>query len=105
MMIMVVNKEDSEMRSKRKEYKETSAILDNWVIIYYPDSGVVSLSGDIYGDTRNRFGDGTRIYTTRLVDLEDPEKLEEGSTVNTLNSTYLLGHHAKIEDYKINDNK
>lgn len=45
------------------------------------------LYGRVYDDQRNRFNDGDFIHTSLVTD----DTFSEGSVVNTLYSTYLLG--------------
>lgn len=47
------------------------------------------LWGNIFGDSKQRFRDGTRIHTSYIVTPSDEWK--EGAVVKTRNSTYLLG--------------
>lgn len=66
---------------------ETDGVLENW--FYDRDYGVVW--GLIYGDSKGRFADGSFIHTSSL---KPTGKLEEGATITTRNSSYLLGKKA-----------
>lgn len=57
---------------------DITGTLQNWA-----KSGKV-FYGEIYGDTKGRFPDGTPIRTSRVEDID-------GDTVYTLNSIYKLG--------------
>lgn len=55
--------------------------IDGTIKNAYLDGRVVV--GDIFGDSKNRFSDGTRIRTSRIVELKD-------DIVHTLNSVYKI---------------
>lgn len=62
-----------------------SGILEMW----WYDLNLNRIVGTIYGDSKGRFKDGTRIHTSTLAPTSMP--LDEGALVTTRNSTYLLG--------------
>lgn len=66
-----------------------TAKLNNWEMVpTYLDSKFI-IWGDIEGDAKGRFLDGTRIHTSWL---KDPRKdFKEGDIVRTEYSSYLLG--------------
>ena len=48
--------------------------------------------GDIYGDKKGRFRDGTRIHTSGISHKSFPTtELKQGTTILTRNSIYQLG--------------
>lgn len=60
--------------------------LENWEY----DSQYRMLLGHIFGDTKNRFPDGRRIFTSEVI--ISPKNLpEQGRIIETKNSFYLLG--------------
>ena len=63
--------------------------IENWVYDEY--RGIII--GDLYDDINNRWEDGQKISTSRLLpmSLQAHSSPKEGGVVNTLNSTYLLG--------------
>lgn len=66
--------------------KRITGTLENWA--EFPVGSM--LYGDIYGDVRHRWPDGTAIRTS-LIDWVDLSTLKEGDIVQTRNSTYKLG--------------
>ena len=72
--------------------------LENWYVGNYwdgyqaPELIENQLSGEIYGDEKNRFEDGVRIRTSRLIELDIKNKIAQ-----TLNTKYTLGKPS--EDY------
>ena len=62
---------------------ELTATIENWNIV----RGTVV--GEIYGDTKGRFKDGTPIRTSSIVEITPDKK------VITRNSTYKLGKKAE----------
>lgn len=50
------------------------------------------LIGNIYGDTKGRFADGTEVRTSRIAGTTPV--LKQGDLVQTANSLYLLGDAA-----------
>lgn len=60
-----------------------TATIENWHIVW----GTVV--GEIYGDTKGRFKDGTPIRTSTIVTITPDEE------VITRNSTYKLGKKAE----------
>jgi len=60
--------------------------LENWA---WDDVHPV-IWGFIYDDERGRFRDGTWIHTS-LINKKKFKELKAGDTVETLNSSYLLG--------------
>jgi len=47
------------------------------------------LWGTLYGDSKGRWKDGTRIHTSDI--MTPKEEWKEGVVIQTRNSTYLLG--------------
>lgn len=75
--------------------KELTGKLNNWSP-QYNWIGELILWGDLEGDSKGRWIDGTRIHTSPL---SDPRKdLCEGMTVETKYSLYLLGKPLPQED-------
>lgn len=66
-----------------------TAVLNNW---YYHEVPNV-FSGEISGDTKNRFDDGTFVYTSPVKSI-DTAKPQEDTLVTTRNSVYRLGKPA-----------
>ena len=62
-----------------------TGILENWMVTPYNPGKV---SGDLYGDSRSRFADGTFVTTSAL---KPDQVLKQGSVIQTANSSYLLG--------------
>jgi len=62
------------------------AQLENWVVL----KGV--LWGEIMGDTRGRFPDGTLVRTSKVEG--DPYEFKVGDEIKTKNTTYKLGNKA-----------
>lgn len=60
--------------------------LEKWSI----DDHYPMIWGQIYGDNRKRWPDGTMIHTSAIPNLSKLSLLP-GDLVDTLNSTYLLG--------------
>ncbi len=83
--------------------------LENWSIIgdcrlvyQVPECQGKQLNGEIYNDESDRFKDGERIVTTRIIDLD-----LIGSVAKTRNTKYILGkmsdEYAGWLDMKINN--
>lgn len=68
--------------------------MENWTLVQigvdYFRHPVYRLSGDIYGDVKGQFPDGTNVLTSNV-------RLVEGGIVYTKNSIYHLGAEAKLE--------
>lgn len=79
---------------------EYNGVLQDWTVDGYGRSVVW---GDIYGDTKGRFPEGTWIHTSRIVEPQDLTTLKEGMIVETLNSKYLLGQPLRIESVSPQD--
>lgn len=62
--------------------------LENW----YKDRIFNIIWGEIYGDTKNRFVDGTKIHTS---DLKSPGPYFKNKVIATRNSFYILGEPLK----------
>lgn len=68
--------------------KEITGYLENW---YYDEKNHV-IWGRLVGDTKKRWHDGAVIHTSNLrLSKDKAQDLKDGDTVNTLNSTYVLG--------------
>lgn len=82
---------------------EVTGTLEQWIVepTWAHMNKYFVVVGLVYGDSRNRFEDGTQIYTSSL-DLERIGKkikdLKEGDTIYTQNSVYKLGKSWRIED-------
>jgi hypothetical protein len=64
------------------------SIIESWKRIV--DKKDVVIIGNVYGDSR--WPDGTMIRTSALLPMSmQAHTPKEGYTINTLNSTYLLG--------------
>jgi len=72
--------------------KEITARLEEW---WYDELNHIYW-GNVYDDIRERWWEGARIHTSRV--KKGQSNLKEGDTVNTLNSTYLLGKKAETVD-------
>lgn len=68
-----------------------TAELRNWSRDEYSDSYIYL--GDIYGDKKGRWRDGTHIHTSKVVKQEEDEF--GNILVTTLNSTYFLPREFK----------
>lgn len=66
--------------------EQVTAELRNWTKVSY--GGKTVIQGDIYGDTRMRFGDGTFVSTSFV------ERIE-GDVAFTRNSVYRLVGESK----------
>ena len=67
--------------------EEYDGVLTNWII---DPMGRGVLWGEIFGDKKERFNDGSWIHTSYM----EPDVIsgaKEGIVVRTLNSAYLLG--------------
>jgi hypothetical protein len=70
---------------------EITATLTNWKFVPNEYGGYIW--GNVFGDTKNRFRDGTRIHTSQIKAVEDTPG---GKVAITLNSNYLLSE-AQLE--------
>ena len=75
--------------------------LENWSVINYDDSPYLApelrttmLQGEIYNDENNRFEDGKKITTSRLLELN----FEENYGFTLSGTRYILGNMSK--DYE-----
>lgn len=66
--------------------EQVTAELRNWTKVSYGDKAVIA--GDIYGDTRGRFLDGTFVTTSSV------DRIEDGVAF-TRNSVYRLVGESK----------
>lgn len=68
--------------------REITGYLENW---RYDVMNHV-IWGNLVGDIRKRWPEGSYIHTSNLrISKADAKQLADGDTVNTLNSTYVLG--------------
>lgn len=74
-----------------QEYAVTG-ILKNWSRAGTDDLHIYW--GNLYGDTKGRWADGTYIHTSKVTHTEE---MEDHFIVHTLNSVYLL---PKAEQHK-----
>lgn len=66
------------------------ALLENWTVLQS------CFIGDIYGDKKGHFPDGTCVTTSPIAFAEPGVRLGEGVIVRTRNTRYLLGKPARI---------
>lgn len=75
--------------------RDFDAMLDNWIVVHWPDYDAYVVAGTVECDTRGRFVDGRMIHTSMvLTDLED---IKEGAIIRTLNTRYLLLNRANVQ--------
>lgn len=72
--------------------EENLPVLENWKVTQRPFFAFECVSGDIYNDPKERFCDGTFIYTSGIVELN-----EENGILQTKNTTYRLGEKVGAE--------
>ena len=71
--------------------KEITGTLKHWDFHHANDEEYV-IVGYLYGDVNARWEDGTQITTSGIRYEDFPtDELEDGSIINTRNSTYKLG--------------
>lgn len=68
--------------------------LEGWYLETYAKGSIVW--DYLYDDTRNRWWDGARIHTSKI--LSGIKDLKEGDVIITMNSSYLLGKPFEKED-------
>ncbi len=68
---------------------KTDGTIENWRIVDM--GGYKVIVGDLYGDAKGRFLDGTYVKTS-------PIKAQDGNIIRTVNSIYLLGDPYKGVD-------
>lgn len=65
--------------------------VENWHVEKWHSSSEYVIWGNIYGDTKGRFAEGTHIHTSALPPGLDTKNLKQGDVVHTHYSAYKLG--------------
>lgn len=68
---------------------EITASIKNWALVDL-GKGDACITGNIYGDTKQRFEDGDFIRTSKFRLACHPEAFKQGEMVRTAHSVYLL---------------
>jgi hypothetical protein len=80
---------------RMKMERDYDAILSDWVICIAP-TGAMFLAGKLTADRRGASRDGTYISTSAV--QSSPERVADGSIVQTLDTRYLLTDRYSVDD-------
>jgi len=77
----------------QKENSKITGLLENWYVVRVSEDEFI-IQGEIWGDIKGRFPNGTFIHTSGILNRD----VAEGCVVETRNSVYKLG---KMRNYSL----